>query len=88
MSSLEDMSAAVIIPTYNERENIARLTDRLLRLGIRLDIIFVDDNSPDGTGMLSDELAKSFREVSVIHRPNKLGYGSAVIPVVRCDYLI
>jgi len=73
------MSAIVIIPTYNERDNIPELTERLVRLGLALDVLFIDDNSPDGTGKVADDLALSFPQVSVIHRPRKLGYASAVI---------
>jgi len=77
------MSAIVIIPTYNERDNLAELTERLLDLGLGLDVLFVDDASPDGTGKVADELAQSFPQVSVIHRERKLGYGSAVIDGFR-----
>ncbi len=72
------ISAIVIIPTYNERDNLTELTERLLGLGLPLDVVFVDDASPDGTGKVADALAQSFPQVSVIHREKKLGYGSAV----------
>ena len=77
------MSAIVIIPTYNERDNLRPLTERLLGLGLPLDILFVDDGSPDGTGTLADQLAQAHPQVSVIHRSGKLGYGSAVIAGFR-----
>jgi dolichol-phosphate mannosyltransferase len=77
------MSTTIIIPTYNERENLAPLTERVLGLGLPLDIIFVDDGSPDGTGELADRLAASHSQVSVIHRAAKLGYASAVIEGFR-----
>lgn len=73
------MSAIVIVPTYNESANIATLTPRLLELGLGLDVLFVDDNSPDGTGKVADKLAQHHSHVSVIHRSNKLGYASAII---------
>ncbi len=73
------MSAIVIIPTYNERDTIAELTERLLRLGLALDLLFIDDGSPDGTGKVADDLSLLFPQVTVIHRPKKLGYASAVI---------
>ena len=76
-------SAVVIIPTYNERDNLSELTRRLLNLGLDLNILFVDDGSPDGTGKLADDLAMQFSHVSVIHRAGKLGYGSAVIEGFR-----
>jgi dolichol-phosphate mannosyltransferase len=73
------MSAIVIIPTYNERDNLVELTTRLASLPIPLDVLFVDDGSPDGTGELADDLARSSPRVTVIHREKRLGYGSAVI---------
>ena len=73
------MSAIVIIPTYNERENLRQLTERLGALDLALDVVFVDDGSPDGTGELADALAQRFPRVSVVHRQGKLGYASAVI---------
>jgi dolichol-phosphate mannosyltransferase len=80
------MSTAVIIPTYNERDNLRPLTERVLGLGLPLDIIFVDDGSPDGTGELADELARTHPQVSVIHRQGKLGYASAVIEGFRAAF--
>ena len=77
------MSSVVIIPTYNERDNLTELTERLLGLGLDLDVVFVDDGSPDGTGKVADHLAQSFPHISVIHRERKLGYGSAVIEGFR-----
>jgi dolichol-phosphate mannosyltransferase len=77
------MSAIVIIPTYNERDNLIELTERLLALPLALDVVFVDDSSPDGTGKLADELARSHPQISVIRRERKLGYGSAVIEGFR-----
>ncbi len=77
------MSAIVIIPTYNERDNLRELTQRLLELPVGLDILFVDDGSPDGTGKLADELAKASPRISVVHRAGKFGYASAVIEGFR-----
>ncbi|MBI4381017.1 MAG: polyprenol monophosphomannose synthase [candidate division NC10 bacterium] len=77
------MSAIVIIPTYNERDNLIELTERLLALPLALDVVFVDDSSPDGTGKLADELTRSHPQISVIRREQKLGYGSAVIEGFR-----
>ncbi|MCR4408454.1 MAG: polyprenol monophosphomannose synthase [Anaerolineae bacterium] len=73
------MSNAVIVPTYNERENIRLLVEQLLTLPIEVHVIVVDDNSPDGTGLIADELAAGNSHVRVIHRPGKLGLGTAYI---------
>jgi dolichol-phosphate mannosyltransferase len=71
------LKAIVIIPTYNERDNIAGLSAEILEQHPNLHILFVDDNSPDGTGRLADELAAASNRITVIHRPSKLGLGSA-----------
>jgi len=70
---------AVIVPTYNECENINLLVEGILGLGLGSQIIIVDDNSPDGTGQLADGLAAQHPEIQVIHRPGKLGLGTAHI---------
>jgi dolichol-phosphate mannosyltransferase len=73
------MTTAMIVPTYNERENVEPLTRDLLALG-RLDhVIIVDDNSPDGTGAIADELARQDPRVEVVHRPAKQGLGRAYV---------
>ena len=73
---------SVIVPTYNERDRlqelVAALFDAYARAGLDAELIIVDDNSPDGTGRLADQLAKSAR-IRVIHRAGKLGLGTAVI---------
>ena len=66
----------VLVATYNERENIARLLDRLIQAA-RVDVLVVDDSSPDGTGRLVDEIAARDSRVTVMHRPGKLGVASA-----------
>jgi dolichol-phosphate mannosyltransferase len=74
------MQVSVIVPTYNERENIESLVTQLLALPTRVHVVVVDDNSPDGTGEIADELAvENAGRVSVIHRPGKLGLGTAYI---------
>ncbi|MBN1178625.1 MAG: polyprenol monophosphomannose synthase [Anaerolineae bacterium] len=74
------MHATVIVPTYNERENIETLIGQLLALPIALHVTVVDDNSPDGTGALADRLAaENPGRVAVIHRPGKLGLGTAYV---------
>lgn len=69
----------VVIPTYNERENIEQLVGDILELGLDSQVIIVDDNSPDGTGQLADQLAMRHANVRVLHRPGKLGLGTAHI---------
>lgn len=71
------MKATVVIPTYNERDNIVRLSGEILAQHPDLGILFVDDNSPDGTGELADELAAANGRIKVLHRSGKLGLGSA-----------
>lgn len=73
------VKTAVIIPTYNERENLVDLIGQILDLDIGAHVIVVDDNSPDGTGILAGELAARDEYVRVIHRPGKLGLGTAYI---------
>lgn len=67
----------VFVPTYNERANIDRLYAQLKNLNLPIDILFCDDNSPDGTGKILDELAAHDQTVKVIHRAGKLGLGTA-----------
>jgi dolichol-phosphate mannosyltransferase len=70
----------VITPTYNESENLPKLIDALLALPLDLSVLVVDDNSPDGTGRIADELAVQHPgRVSVLHRAGKLGLGSAYL---------
>lgn len=73
------MEICVIIPTYNEKENIIDLVQQILALPLDSGVIIVDDNSPDGTGQVADELAGQTAAVSVVHRPGKLGLGTAYI---------
>lgn len=77
------MKVFVIIPTYNEKENIGGLVSRVLALPVPAEAVVVDDNSPDGTGALLDSLAASEPRLHVIHRPGKLGLGTAHIAGLR-----
>ena len=74
---------SIVVPTYNERERVAVLVDAVFAAyeAERLDgeLIIVDDNSPDGTGVLADELAATRPRLKVVHRTGKLGLGTAVI---------
>jgi dolichol-phosphate mannosyltransferase len=72
-------STLIIVPTYNERENLPRLAQRLLLLPVKVDLLVVDDNSPDGTGKIADELAAKHPEIHVLHRADKEGLGRAYI---------
>jgi len=75
--------SVVIIPTYNEAGNLQRLVPSILRQG-SFDILIIDDNSPDGTGELAEKLASRYAgRVSVLHRPGKLGLGSAYLTGFR-----
>lgn len=73
----------VLIGTYNEQENLAALVGEILALNAGLDILVIDDNSPDGTGRLADELAAAHPEVTVLHRPGKMGLGTAYVAGFR-----
>ena len=66
------VEALVVVPTYNERENIERLLRSLLGLPLNLAVLVVDDNSPDGTGAIADQIAEREPRVRVIHRQGKL----------------
>jgi dolichol-phosphate mannosyltransferase len=69
--------AIVVIPTYNEAENLPLLVPEVLAQDERLEILVVDDNSPDGTGKLADELSEREPRVQVLHRSAKQGLGAA-----------
>ena len=69
----------IIVPTYNERDNLPPLAARLLALPVPVDLLVVDDNSPDGTGKLADELAAKHPQIHVLHRAEKDGLGRAYI---------
>ncbi len=71
--------ALVIVPTYNERENITRLIDAVLYQDPSIDVLVIDDGSPDGTGQLADEVAAVNTRVNVIHRASKMGLGTAYV---------
>ena len=75
--------ALVIVPTYNERENLERLVERVLAQDARLELLVVDDGSPDGTGQIADALAAADARVHALHRPRKLGLGTAYLAGFR-----
>lgn len=69
----------IVVPTYNERDNVRGIAERLLAALPTTDLLFVDDNSPDGTGTLLDEMAAAQPRLHVMHRAGKLGLGTAYI---------
>jgi dolichol-phosphate mannosyltransferase len=69
----------IVVPTYNEIGNIFQIYEKIFKAVDDLNLLIVDDNSPDGTGVAADELAKKDDRVSVLHRKEKLGLGSAYI---------
>ena len=75
--------ALVIIPTYNERENLPKIVPLVLEQDPRLEVLVVDDGSPDGTGELADGMAAADRRVHVLHRPGKLGLWTAYVAGFR-----
>ncbi len=75
--------ALVIIPTYNESENLPRIVPQVLAQDERLEVLVIDDNSPDGTGKLADEIAAQDSRVHVVHRAGKLGLGTAYLTGFR-----
>ena len=86
LTVVKGTSLSVIIPTYNERENLPLLVDMLssiLGKSIEYEIIIVDDNSPDGTGKVAEELKRKNGKTRVIHRPTKMGLASALIDGIK-----
>jgi len=73
------MKAIVIVPTYNEAENIANLIDKIFSVDSNLHILVIDDNSPDGTAEIVKRISEKDPRVNLIQRPGKLGLGTAYI---------
>ncbi|MGI5836016.1 MAG: polyprenol monophosphomannose synthase [Chloroflexota bacterium] len=73
------MNTIIVIPTYNERENLEELVQRIEALQLGLHALIVDDNSPDGTGQLAEELALAYPWIRILHRPEKAGLGKAYV---------
>lgn len=76
----------IFIPTYNESGNAPRMCEEIHKLGLDADVLFVDDNSPDGTGKLLDQLTPRFPRLIVHHRSGKLGIGSAHFDAIQWAY--
>jgi dolichol-phosphate mannosyltransferase len=75
--------ALIVVPTYNERDNVEEVTEKFLAPLDEAEILFVDDNSPDGTGALLDDIESSNPRVHVMHREGKMGLGTAYLAGFR-----
>jgi dolichol-phosphate mannosyltransferase len=73
----------ISMATYNERDNLESLVHTIRATMPSADILILDDNSPDGTGAIADDLSRRDRSIHVIHRPGKLGLGTALITMMR-----
>lgn len=83
MSQPDQSSVLVVIPTYNERENLPLILRRLHQAAPAVHVLVVDDGSPDGTGKLAGELAESDERIKVLHRSEKAGLGAAYVAGFR-----
>ncbi|MCM8794741.1 MAG: glycosyltransferase [Candidatus Omnitrophica bacterium] len=83
---MDNKRTLIVIPTYNERENVERLVTEILNLRLEADLLLIDDNSPDGTGEIIDRLAQSNPNITTIHRPGKLGVGSGHVDGILWGY--
>lgn len=79
MEPCAKVEAVIVVPTYNEKRCIEKLVNAIHSHSAGTDILFVDDNSPDGTGALAEELAAKYRNVKVLHREKKEGIGRAYV---------
>ena len=75
-----------MVPTYNERDNAPRMVDAIKSLGLDVDVLFIDDASPDGTGALLDAMCADYPRLSVRHRSGKNGIGSAHMDGIATAY--
>jgi dolichol-phosphate mannosyltransferase len=75
--------ALVIVPTYNERDTVRRIIDAVVSQGPLFEILIVDDGSPDGTGAIVDEIVAVNKRVHALHRPRKMGLGTAYLAGFR-----
>lgn len=83
---MKNSDTLVFIPTYNEAENVKLLYQQIKELGLDLDLLFLDDNSPDGTGEILDQISSQDKRVNVIHRKGKEGIGSAHLCGINWAY--
>lgn len=75
---LKNVEVSIEIPTYNESENLPKLIEEIENIGINCEIIIIDDNSPDGTADIAEELSNTYKNIKVVRRPKKGGISSAV----------
>lgn len=83
MPSADSARILIALATYNERDNLAPLLAEIHKTVPAADLLVIDDNSPDGTGRLADELAAGNPHLQVLHRPGKLGLGTAILAGMR-----
>jgi dolichol-phosphate mannosyltransferase len=76
----------IVVPTYNELDNAPRMVEAIRALGLDVDVLFIDDNSPDGTGALLERLRADYPRLSVLHRSGKSGIGSAHMDGIAYAY--
>lgn len=79
MKTKNNGKTIIVVPTYNEKGNIKRIYEKIFMASHASHLLIVDDNSPDGTGEIADELALRDKRVRVLHRPGKQGLGSAYV---------
>ncbi|MCH2109374.1 MAG: polyprenol monophosphomannose synthase [Polyangiaceae bacterium] len=79
MTNANSFKTLVITPTFNERENLEAFVEGVFSICPQVEILIVDDNSPDGTGQIADQLVERDSRVHVLHRPSKLGLGTAYL---------
>ena len=68
------MKTILIIPTYNERENLSWLLQEIVSYAPQTDVLIIDDHSPDGTGELAEEMRKQHTQIAILHRPGKVRF--------------
>ncbi|WP_176237207.1 polyprenol monophosphomannose synthase, partial [Candidatus Hakubella thermalkaliphila] len=73
------MRSLLIVPTYNERDNLRSLAEKIFSASLKVDVLVVDDDSPDGTGEVGEELAGQYQHFQILHRKNDRGYGKACL---------
>ncbi len=73
------LRSLVVIPTYNERDNLRNLVEKIFSGSLKVDVLVVDDDSPDGTGEIGEMLAQQYERFQILHRNNERGYGKACL---------